>query len=645
MPTSICGLESHDPGARQEQLTDSDTTSAGHYPMLALRLGELPVVSGVAGWVKVADKSSDRVVGVQDLGVAQNELDLALSVLTATFDSSPNGLLVVDTNRSITSFNRRFTEMWALPQSIVECRDDVRAVAFMSDQLLDPQGFNARIDELYAQPEKESADTIVLRDGRVFERFSYPQLLAGACVGRVWTFIDVTDRQRLESELAHLTLHDQLTGLANRALFRDRVAKGIAQVARRPGSSAAVLLLDIDDFKTINDSMGHSAGDDLLIAVATRLRACLGPSETLARLGEDEFAVLVDDMDDHDVALGLAGRIASAMREPIEIADKRLTVRVSIGVAYTSADDHVDELLSNADLAMRTAKRRDRDRVIEFEPMMYTAVLARRELEADLRQAIAEGEFEVHYQPIIDLRTSVIVGFEALSRWRHPRRGLLPPSEFIAFAEEIGLIAGIDRLMLGQAITEARSWQVAGLAPPELLISVNLSAREVVDPEIEERVVYALRESGFEPANLILEVTESVVLEDVEGAIRNLTNLAALGVQIAMDDFGTGYSSFSHLERLPVDILKIDQSFLACIRATEDVADLAYAIIQLSGTLGVTPIAEGVETAIQVGRLRQMGCHLAQGYYLGMPLDAAATRALLARAPSSSGTRNKELGR
>jgi EAL domain-containing protein (putative c-di-GMP-specific phosphodiesterase class I) len=172
---------------------------------------------------------------------------------------------------------------------------------------------------------------------------------------------------------------------------------------------------------------------------------------------------------------------------------------------------------------------------------------------------------------------------------------------------------------------------VAGLAPPELLISVNLSAREVVDPEIEERVVYALRESGFEPANLILEVTESVVLEDVEGAIRNLTNLAALGVQIAMDDFGTGYSSFSHLERLPVDILKIDQSFLACIRDTEDVADLAYAIIQLSGTLGVTPIAEGVETAIQVGRLRQMGCHLAQGYYLGMPLDAAATRALLAR--------------
>jgi diguanylate cyclase (GGDEF)-like protein/PAS domain S-box-containing protein len=589
----------------------------------------------VCGLVVEAHDVSARAAAEMELRKALEEQRATLSLLSATLDSTANGLLVVGAERKITSYNRQFAEMWHLPESVLESKDDVKALSFVLDQLVDPIAYVARIDELYAHPDSESTDTIFFKDGRIFERASKPQYLAGTAVGRVWSFFDVTDHKRLESELAHMAFHDNLTGLANRPLFQDRLQHAIAR-SNRNGKLVAVLYMDLDDFKAINDTMGHSAGDTLLVQVARRLETCLRPSDTAARLGGDEFAVLMEDFDSREAVMEFATRIIEELRHPFEVAAQKLLVTASIGVTYASRDAASDELLGNADLAMYTAKLRGKNRVVEFQPQMYTAVLTRLELEADLRRAIGAREIEAHFQPIVDLRTMSIVGFEALARWRHPSKGLLPPSEFIDFAEEVGLIEFIDQAILTQACQHARSWQSDGVAPSDLLISVNLSAQEVVDPQIEEGITQSVEQSGFDPRNLILEITESAVMQDVDAAVRNLSALSTHGIRIAIDDFGTGYSSLSHLERLPVDILKIDRSFLARMSASDDAADLARAIVQLAQTFGVTPIAEGVESEEQVVRLRQMGCHLAQGFHLGIPLDARATRKLLAEIQSDA---------
>ncbi len=582
----------------------------------------------VAGFVVAAHDVSARVAAERELIGTLSELREAHSLLSATLDSTANGILVVSSSRRITSYNRQFLDMWQLSEESLAGRDDIGALAAVVEQLTDPIGFLSRVDELYARPSTESSDTIHFKDGRVFERLSKPQFLAGEVVGRVWSFMDVTDQKRLEHELAHMAFHDHLTGLANRALFRDRLEQAIARSART-GKLAAVLFLDVDDFKTINDSVGHSAGDLLLLKVAERLGTCVRATDTAARLGGDEFAVLVEDVEEPGDVTRLAERILSTLREPLDIASHHLAVSVSVGITYSTSAASCDELLSNADLAMYTAKVNGKDRIVEYQPQMHTAVLARLDLEVDLRRAIVAREFEVHYQPIVDLRDGTIRGFEALARWRHPSRGLLAPSEFIEFAEDLGLIGALDHQILEQACADVRSWQASGIATPDLLLSVNLSAGEIIDPRIASIVTQALGDSSFEPVNLVLEITERVVMEDVDAAIRNLTALRALGVRIAIDDFGTGYSSLSHLERLPVDILKIDRSFLTGL-GTDSATELAHVIVQLSDSLGVIPIAEGVESATQAAHLRTMGCHLAQGYFIGRPKPAEATRELLA---------------
>jgi len=602
------------------------TDESIHYELSMVNLVDDPTVGGL---VVTAHDVSARVSAEDELHSALIELRDTFSLLTATLDSTADGLLVVDQHRSITSFNRQFAEMWRIPDSLLAGRNDVEALAFVVDQLEDPDVFLARIGELYAQPESESRDTLVFKDGRTFERLSRPQRVGGEVVGRVWSFSDITEQMRLENDLAHLAFHDTLTGLANRALFKNRLDQAVLK-SGRTGTYVAVLFMDLDDFKTINDSLGHSAGDELLTAVAEVLGRCLRQSDTAARLGGDEFAVLVEGMADHDSVVALADRIISAIRQPISLGRQTLSVTASVGITFGVAGGTSDELLSNADLAMYTAKLQGKDRFVEFQTQMHTAVLERLELEADLRRAIAGEEFVVHYQPIVDLETTSLLGFEALVRWLHPTRGMLAPGDFVVFAEEIGLIDAIDRFVLSEACTQARRWQAAGLAPEDLLMSVNLSAREIVASSIAASVSDSLLQSDFEPSNLVLEITESAVMKDVEAAVHNLHELSTLGVRIAIDDFGTGYSSLSHLERLPIEILKIDRSFLSGIGSANDAADLAQAIVHLSRTLGLTAIAEGVESDAQVECLLQMGCTLAQGFHLGVPLDAAATEVLLA---------------
>jgi diguanylate cyclase (GGDEF)-like protein len=379
----------------------------------------------------------------------------------------------------------------------------------------------------------------------------------------------------------------------------------------------------------INDSLGHSAGDELLKGVAETLVGCLRKSDTAARLGGDEFAVLIEDAPNRAEVMHMAARLMKTLREPISVAGQEITSTVSMGITFGIQGHTSDQLLRNADLAMYLAKAQGKDRIEEFQDQMHVAVVQRLELEHDLRRAVLSEELRVHYQPIFDLVSSTIVGFEALVRWQHPTQGLLQPISFIPFAEEIGFIHNIDSFVLTEACAQARRWQNMGLAPAGLLMSVNLSAREIADSAIRDSVSLSLLETGFEPKHLILEITESALLRDLEATIRNLESLKSLGLSIAVDDFGTGFSSFSHLEQLPIDILKVDRSFVANIAIDEGRPSLAPAIVQLAHTLGLTAIAEGVESQDQVTPLRDLQCRLAQGYHLGMPLDADETEGLL----------------
>jgi predicted signal transduction protein with EAL and GGDEF domain len=351
-------------------------------------------------------------------------------------------------------------------------------------------------------------------------------------------------------------------------------------------------------------------------------------SDTAARLGGDEFAILVEGFESRASVVDLAQRISSALRRPISIGSQALAITVSVGITFASAGASSEELLSNADIAMYSAKSHGKNRVEIFEDHMHEAIVARLELESDLRDAVERGEFVAHYQPIVDLVTRHIAGFEALARWQHPSRGLLAPKEFIEFAEDIGVIGAIDRLILTEACSQVRSWELEGLVAPETIVSANLSAREVMDPALGRMVEDSLLTSGFAPEHLVLEITESAVMRDVEAASRHLRGLTDLGLRVAIDDFGTGYSSFSHLQRLPVSILKVDRTFLADAHG-ETLPRLTAAILQLALVLGLTPIAEGVESEPHAEHLVALGCRLAQGFHLGRPLDADATGEML----------------
>jgi diguanylate cyclase (GGDEF)-like protein len=556
------------------------------------------------------------------------ELRETSSLLNATLESTADGLLVVGSDRTVTSFNSQFAEMWRLPTNLVASRDDHRLLEHVADQLVDADAFVARVDDLYSHPESESNEILEFKDGRVFQRLSKPQYVAGDVVGRVWSFSDITEQKRLENDLAHLAFHDSLTGLANRALFQDRVNQALAR-SERNEKYVAVLFFDLDHFMMINDSLGHTAGDELLRVVAGTLTSGLRKSDTAARLGGDEFAVLIEDAPNREEVMNMAARLMKSLREPVTVAGQEITSTVSMGVTFGFKGHTSDQLLRNADLAMYLAKEQGRDRIEVYQDQMHVAVVQRLELETDLRRAVLSEELRVHYQPIFDIVTGVIVGFEALVRWQHPTHGLLQPVSFIPFAEEIGFIHNIDHFVLTEACAQARRWQTQGLAPDSLLMSVNLSAREIADSSIRESVSLSLLETGFEPTHLILEITESALMRDLDATIRNLESLKSLGLRIAVDDFGTGFSSFSHLELLPIDILKVDRSFVATINALDGRPSLAPAIVQLAHTLGLTAIAEGVELPEQVMPLRDIECTLAQGYHLGMPLDAGETEGLL----------------
>ncbi len=458
---------------------------------------------------------------------------------------------------------------------------------------------------------------------------------------------DVTERKQLEDQLAHQAFHDPLTNLANRVLFRDRVEHAL-QRAVRGKSSPSVLFIDLDNFKAVNDGLGHSAGDWLLIEVAARLTNCLRPADTVARLGGDEFAVLIDDEEAH--ADQIAERILQAFNVPFNVQNTDIVVTMSIGIAALLPHQGADEVLRNADLALYRAKGAGKACAALFEPEMHVAALRRLELEGELRRAIGgeegSGKLVVHYQPIIRMSTDRLFGFEALVRWRHPERGILEPLDFIALAEETGLIVPLGRWVLDEACRQAVEWQVRYSAMLKgtgisLLVGVNVSGRHLSQPEIVKHVSSSLESSGLSPSHLVLELTESMLVHDNRATLERLHSLKSLGVRLSIDDFGTGYSSLAYLERFPVDSLKMDRSFIAGLTAENAKAPLAEAVIGLGRILGLRVVAEGIETKEQLERLRQLGCTLGQGYHISYPLPAADfERYLQDAAVQSAGTLN-----
>jgi diguanylate cyclase (GGDEF)-like protein/PAS domain S-box-containing protein len=613
------GATSAHPVAVRVGLLRHDSDEAVPFELNIVNLLDDPTVEG---FVVSAHDATAQVCAEHDLGEA-------LSRLTATLDSTWDGILVVDTAGRITDFNQRFLEMWRIPDDTIARQDEMGSLAFAMDLLAQPDAVMARLQDTEPDPEDETFDTFEFKDGRVVERFSRPQSVEGEVVGRVYSFRDVTDRKLLEDELAYRAFHDSLTRLANKALFQDRLKHGLNRI-QRTGSHLAVLFLDLDDFKTVNDSVGHGEGDQLLRWVASTLSDMLRPSDTAARLGGDEFAVLIEDVISRDDVMDLAQRILDALRPPVRLGTKSVTAACSIGIAFDEVGINSEGLLRNADIAMYQAKKRGKDRYEVYRDEMHTSVLARMELEEELKTAIFGGDLVAFYQPVVDLQTSRLIGFEVLVRWPHPEGPMVDPRYFVPLAQEIGLIGEIDSFMLRTACLQVCHWQQSGLCGTDLEIGVNLSAGQLADPGLSGRIAAQLEDCRFDPHHLVLEITESEVITDDEATLRNLAALRSLGVRIALDDFGTGYSTFVHLDRLPIDIVKIDKSFVDTLGSADDSRSMAAALVQLARTLGYGTIAEGVENAAQEEGLRAMGCELAQGYHLGRPLDADAARWLLA---------------
>jgi diguanylate cyclase (GGDEF)-like protein/PAS domain S-box-containing protein len=503
----------------------------------------------------------------------------------------------------------------------------------------DPQLGGAALLASVPQPFQEQRLELELRhaDGtrRHFDALVRNLLPDPNVQGVVINARDISERKTYEAQLTHLAFHDALTGLPNRALFLDRLGQAL-QRAARDQRRVGVLFLDLDNFKLINDSLGHQTGDQLLQQIAARLQDCVRATDTVARFGGDEFTVLLDDLAGEQDGVAVAELLAARLGASLELAGRAMFPSSSIGLVVSAATDTAEGLVRKADLAMYRAKAQGKARHQVYEERMNTAVQERLALESDLRRGLEQGEFCLLYQPILALGTQQLREVEALVRWQHPQRGLMAPVHFIPVAEETGLIVPLGRWVLREACAQAARWQQqAGQTP---VMSVNLAARQFQDPALVDDVAAILQETGLPAQRLKLEITESAVMAEVEQAIGTLQALKAMGVHLAIDDFGTGYSSLSYLKRFPVDSLKVDRSFVEGLAQSGNDAAIVRSIVALAQSLGLTVTGEGIETAAQLAQLAALGCEQGQGYLFAKPLPAATVVALLAtgRVPAAA---------
>ncbi len=552
------------------------------------------------------------------LHARERELREATQRFHAVFEQAPIGMALLAPDGRCLRVNRTFAQMLGRAehelagQSIGALTDpnDRERVHDTMRHALGGSGTPYRIDQ-----------RLMHADGRpvwVAHSGSVVRDSVGEPLYFVSQLEDVTERRARGELIAHQAIHDPLTGLPNRLLFVDRLRRALASAD--DANRVAVLFLDLDQFKLINDGLGHPAGDRLLVALADRLRAAIRPSDTVARFGGDEFTVLCTGVPDEHVAYELAQRISQAVAKPIALAEGEVFVTASVGIALSGGELETPEtLLRNADAAMYRAKDRGRARAELFQTDALDSAVRHLRTGNELHRALERGELRLHYQPIVSLEDGRVSGFEALLRWDHPTRGLVMPDDFVALAEETGLVVPIGSWALEEACRQAAAWHVAG-AP--LSISVNLSPRQLAEPTLLEDVSRVLHATGIDPGALWLEITENTLMRDAESAVRTLTALRSLGVHLAVDDFGTGYSSMSYLKRFPVQALKVDRTFVDGIgREPEDTA-ICTAVVSLAHALGLRAVAEGVETPEQLAELRTLGCELAQGFLFGKPAPA-----------------------
>jgi diguanylate cyclase (GGDEF)-like protein len=550
----------------------------------------------------------------RDLQEQKLRLDMAIN-------NMGGGLCMFDADKRLVVCNERYAKMYRLPPELLAAgtpHHDIIKDRIASGILkgeTDDSAAGRLISMLNALPSGATSSRISeLADGRLICVTRQP--MPGG--GWVATHIDVTEQRRSEAKIIYMAQHDALTDLPNRVLLRERLEHDLA-VARRGSDHTAVLMLDLDRFKEVNDTLGHPAGDALLQAVAARLRECNRETALIARLGGDEFAVIERVANPFVEAAALAGRIEQALRQPFDLGDHQVTTAASIGIAVAPRDGaDCDEILKHADLALYCAKSSGRGTFRFFEPTLDHRMRTRRTLERDMRNALVNGELELHYQPYVDLASGHIRGFEALLRWRHPERGMLLPADFIPLAEETGVIVPIGEWVLRTACAEAATW------PENRRIAINLSPTQFRSKELVAVVVGALASAGISPHRLELEVTETVMVHDSDAVLDALGRLRELGVRIALDDFGTGYSSLSFLQKFPFDKIKIDRSFVSELTsATQEGRAIARAAVRFAASLGKTTTAEGVETKEQLDILAAEGCTEMQGYYFSRPKRSA----------------------
>ncbi|WP_326957743.1 MULTISPECIES: putative bifunctional diguanylate cyclase/phosphodiesterase [unclassified Arthrobacter] len=551
---------------------------------------------------------------------------LAVSLLDATLETTADGILVISSEGLITGVNDQYLKLLCMPPEVIAAEDPTAMVRFISQQLVDPGYFLQRVAELYKDRVQHSHDVLEFADGRSVELYSRPQKVADSIVGRIWNFRDITTRQRAQDQarkamdelaeqaetLKALAFRDSLTGLANRMLFNERAAEALL----RPGP-VHVLLLDLDDFKEVNDVLGHHAGDAMLVEISLRLQKCVGPHGTVARLGGDEFVVLLVDCHDSDA---VAQRIVAALNAPVNIEGTLLRPGLSLGVASRdSGATTSSELLRRADLAMYAAKEAGKNCYMHFRPEMLAALLERTKLTAGLRRAVELEQIVVHYQPVISASRREVVQFEALARWQWEEQ-LVPPDDFILAAERSGLIRDIGAEVLRRSCTDLQPWLAEH---PARSLAVNVSGVQLQHPDFAERVLDITGGSGVDPHQLVLEVTESVFFDAQCQVITQLVSLRAAGVRVALDDFGTGYSSLGRLQELPVDIVKIDKSFVSMLRTGAEKLPILTSMIHMARSLGLKVTAEGIETPEQARYLLGQGCDGLQGFLFSRPQPAS----------------------
>ncbi|WP_065754731.1 bifunctional diguanylate cyclase/phosphodiesterase [Bradyrhizobium paxllaeri] len=548
----------------------------------------------------------------QRLTLEKQRLDTAVNNMT-------QGLLLFDSKQHLVICNRRYLEMYGLSAEIVKPGCSFREViAHRKDTGSFVGDIDHYVEVVLRDVANRNAMVISTPDGRSIQVVNEPV----ADGGWLATHEDITERRRAEERITHLAHYDALTDLPNRTLFHERLKHELSFVA--PTRPLAVLYIDIDEFKSVNDSLGHMIGDELLKSVAASLAACARKSDFVARLGGDEFAIIQSGIEDTDDVMKLVSRIFEAIRSPYQCLGHQVTTDASIGIALAPQDGtDIDQILKNADLAMYAAKAAGRRTYRFFEPDMEAEVRARRSLEMDLRRALVDGGFEVHYQPCLGLQTNAITGCEALVRWRHPHRGMISPAEFVPLAEDTGLINQLGEWVLTTACKEAVTW------PDSIRLAVNVSPIQFKSGTLALKVMGALAASGLPASRLELEITEAVLIRDDEAALAVLHDLRAIGVRIALDDFGTGYSSLSYLQRFPFDKIKIDRCFITDIAEPEGSISIVQAVVNIAADRHMTTTAEGVETEQQRELLRELGCSEMQGYLFSAPKPAAELRPLL----------------